>query len=391
MNVAIAIFVVMLVLTIGEFVATKTKAFVPSVFVSAVLFLIGFWTIIPQDLIGTVGFTGNIAVLTILFLVGHMGTLFSINDIIKQWKTVVISLIGIGGMCLLTLTLGRVIFGSDISIIATPPLTGGIVAAIMMSGAANDKGLPDLAVLALLVYVMQGFLGYPLTAIALKKEGNALLAKYRANTDNIEVTDDKASDKPRFPIFKPLDQKYLTPYVLLLKLSVIAALSYGIQILTKGALSQFVVALLLGVLFAEIGFIERRPLELSKSFGLFMTILMAYIFNGLSQATPSTFASIALPLFGIILIGVLGLAIFSMIFGKLLGYSPAMSLALSLTALYGFPPNFVLTDEAVKALTNDEGERKYLMNEMLPKMLIGGFTTVTIASVIVAGIFINLL
>ena len=31
------------------------------------------------------------------------------------------------------------------------------------------------------------------------------------------------------------------------------------------------------------------------------------------------------------------------------------------------------------------------MGEMLPKMLIGGFTTVTIVSVVIAGVFKNLL
>ena len=31
------------------------------------------------------------------------------------------------------------------------------------------------------------------------------------------------------------------------------------------------------------------------------------------------------------------------------------------------------------------------MDKMLPKMLVGGFTTVTIASVVIAGIFVNLI
>jgi len=392
MNVTVAILVIMLVLVIGEVIGVKTKAFIPSVFVSAILFLIGFWTIFPKDLIPTVGFTGNIITITMLFLVVHMGTLFNIRDIVSQWRTVVISLLGITGMCLFTLTIGRLIFGWDIAIVATPPLTGGIVASLIMSEAANAKGLPNLAVLSLLVYVMQGFLGYPLTAIALKKEGRDLLKKYRESGEKIEIKDDESQDAPpRFPIFKPLNEKYKTTYMLLLKLSVIAVISYYIQTFTGGRVSQYVVALLLGILFAEIGFIERKPLVISQSFGLFMTMLMAFIFNGLAQATPELISVILLPLAGIIIIGVFGLTVFSMFFGKMLGYSLPMSLALSLTALYGFPPSYVLTDEAVKALTDDDNERKYLMSNMLPKMLIGGFTTVTIASVVVAGIFVNLL
>ncbi|GAB1440896.1 hypothetical protein MASR2M36_36810 [Providencia sp.] len=37
----------------------------------------------------------------------------------------------------------------------------------------------DLSVFAILIYVMQGFAGYPLTAIMLKKEGRRVLEKYR--------------------------------------------------------------------------------------------------------------------------------------------------------------------------------------------------------------------
>ena len=66
-------------------------------------------------------------------------------------------------------------------------------------------------------------------------------------------------------------------------------------------------------------------------------------------------------------------------------------MALSLTALYGFPPNYVLTDEASKALAENREEYDFLMGQMLPKMLVGGFITVTITSVILAGIFINML
>jgi len=96
-------------------------------------------------------------------------------------------------------------------------------------------------------------------------------------------------------------------------------------------------------------------------------------------------------LFLVIIIGVAGMAVLSMIVGKFLGYSREMSFAISLTALYGFPPNYILTEEAAKGLAETPEENEFLMDQMLPKMLIGGFTTVTIASVILAGIFAKLL
>ena len=39
-----------------------------------------------------------------------------------------------------------------------------------MSEAAQSAGLASLSVLAILIYVIQGFAGYPLTSIVLKKK-----------------------------------------------------------------------------------------------------------------------------------------------------------------------------------------------------------------------------
>ncbi len=76
---------------------------------------------------------------------------------------------------------------------------------------------------------------------------------------------------------------------------------------------------------------------------------------------------------------------------KLLKVSWEMAFATSLTALYGFPPNYILTEESVKAIAETPEEHQFLLDHMLPQMIVGGFVTVTITSVVVAGIFIGLL
>jgi len=177
----------------------------------------------------------------------------------------------------------------------------------------------------------------------------------------------------------------------LLKLGIVAWASAMTATAINEAISRFVICLIFGVIAAEIGFLERRPLDQSNSFGFMMTTLMAFIFAGLAKATPDMIMRLIGPLFGIIIIGVIGMAILSMVLGKILGYSTDMAFACALTALYGFPPNYVLTEEASKALAETPEEFKFLMDTMLPKMLVGGFTTVTIASVIIAGLFIKLL
>jgi hypothetical protein len=396
MSVIVAFVVVAGIMAIGDIVSAKTKAFIPSVFVAAVLFLAGFWTFLPQNLIDIPGLGMPLALMSMYLLLVHMGTLMSVRELAAQWKTIVIALSGIAGMCVLLLTIGRLLVGREAIIAATPPLTGGIVAAIMMSDAATAKGLTSMAVLAIVMYVMQGFAGYPLTALALKKEGTRLLDIYRNDKEelaklNSQQVSEAEAGRSRFQIFPQMPEKYLTVFVIITKLALVAWASVAFAGLINNAISPFVICLLFGVIAAETGFLERKPLVRSGSFGWLMLSLMAYIFAQLAKATPEMLKEIAGPLVIIIVIGVAGMAVVSTIVGRLLGYSKAMAFALSLTALYGFPPNYILTEEAANALAESPEEKEFLMNQMLPKMLVGGFTTVTVVSVILAGFFAKML
>lgn len=393
MSLLMAFSIVLIILAVGDIISTKTKAFIPSVFVAALLFLIGFWTFFPEDIVSLAGFQTPIVYLSMYLLITHMGTLLSVGELAAQWKSVAVALIGIVGVMAMTMTLGAAVFGFDAAVIATPPLTGGVVAAIIMNEAAAELGLEQLAVLAIITYVMQGFVGYPLTSWMLKKEGTRLIEGFRSGEIEFEEKEDENVEAGSNKILPKLPKKYQTTYMLLAKLGLTAwaAVAAGTFLEPYIGVSPFVYCLIFGVIANAVGFVEKRPLNLSNSFGFLITILMAFIFAGLADATPAMLAELAVPLAGIIFFGVSGMAVLSMLLGKFLGYTKEMSFATALTALYGFPPNYILTEEGAKALAKNEEEKKFLMNEMLPKMLVGGFTTVTIASVIIAGIFVNFL
>ncbi|NFQ04045.1 hypothetical protein FDJ67_15665 [Clostridium sporogenes] len=383
--------IVLLILTAGEFVSSKTKAFVPSVFVSAVLFLIGFWTIMPKDIITKASFDKPIVYVSMYLLLVHMGTLMSLKELLSQWKTVVIALAGILGICIMTLTIGKIMFGWENVVAGTPPLTGGVVASILMSKAAADKGLSAVAVLATCMYIMQGFIGYPISAICLKKEARRILKDYRENRPKENLSNKKASVpvEPRKKLIPPLPEKFQTPYMILLKLGIVAWLASKVAPVVH--INDFVVCLILGVIACELGFLEEKALNKANAFGFLMTVLMAFIFANLSQATPIMLKDIIVPLFGIIILGVIGMYGMSLILSKALGFSKQMGFACMLTALYGFPADYILTHEAIKSVCETKEEIEYALEDMLPKMLVAGFTTVTIASVIIAGFFVKLL
>ncbi len=394
MSLLMAFSIVLIVLSAGDVVAAKTKAFVPSVFVAALLFLFGFWTFFPADIVALAGFQTPIVYLSMYLLITHMGTLLTIRELAAQWRTITVAVVGIIGITMMTLTIGRFLFGWETVVIATPPLTGGIVAAIIMSEAAAELGLTTLSVLAIVTYVMQGFVGYPLTAMMLKKEGKRLLSGFRdGSIVHVKPNEEDQLVEKKKKLIPPLPKQYQTTYVILAKLGLTAwaaVASAGI-LAPIVEISPFVLCLLFGVIAQEIGFVEQRPLNLSGSFGFLITGLMAFVFAGLARATPEMLLEIAGPLLGVILLGVTGMGILSMVVGSKLGYTKEMSFAVALTALYGFPPNYILTQEAATALAENDDEQAFLMDEMLPKMLVGGFTTVTIVSVIIAGIFVGFL
>ena len=392
MTAILALVIVLAAMSLGDIVSIKTKAWIPSVFVTAIVFLFGFWWLFPKDVISTATLGMPVAGLGMYLLVTHMGTLMNIKELISQWRTVVISIAGILGIMALLLTVGLIFLDKQTAIAGGPPLSGGIVAAIIIKEAATALGNDKLAILAILIYVVQGFVGYPLTSILLKKEGNRLLKDLKNNKENV-VEKIVSKESERKTLIPNLPEKYNTIYVVLLKLAFVAYLAdcftkfVNNTIFQNTVLSPFVTCLIFGIIAAELGLVDRQALNKANSFGWMITLLMAFIYEGLNKATPEMLLEVLLPLVEIIIIGVAGLLIFAFIIGKILKESPYMSLCIALNALYGFPPNFILTNEVIKSLTNDNDESEYLTNKILPKMLIGGFTSVTIASVLIAGIF----
>lgn len=270
-----------------------------------------------------------------------------------------------------------------------PPLTGGIVAATMMQAAAAEKGLMTASVFAITMYSVQGFAGYPLTAIMLKKEGKRLLAGYRSNAiEPQDVLAPEVNDSQRKTLIPPVPAKFNSTVLVFGKMGVICWCATMMGKIT--GLSGAIWALLLGIAATELGFLDRDALNKAKSFGIIVFALMMFVFDGLKNCTPDMLLACIGPMILLIVIGVSGMAVFAFVIAKVLKMSFPMAFATCLTALYGFPPNAIITEESCNAMAQNPEEKKYLMDHMLPSMIVGGFVTVTITSVIIAGAFVNL-
>lgn len=389
-----ALSILIFILFIGDVIAIRTKAWIPSIFISATLFLIGYWTFFPANIVELSGIHSTVAVMLIYLLITNMGTLLSLQELINQWKTIMIALAGILGIIAALFAIGTLLFGSETIIVAIPPLVGGLVSALIMSEGAAEAGLPSLAVFAIVIYVMQGFAGYPLTAVMLKKEGKRLLQQFRngeINEKQVVNLDGKSTKELK--LFKWMPEKYNTEFFKFFRLAFVGFLAYQVSVWIAPyvAIHPFVLCLLFGVIATSLGFLEKHPLKKANGFGFAIMGLMLYILDGLKKATPDMMVELIYPLIGCIVIGVAGMYVFSMIMGKVLKVSKEMAFAVSLTALYGFPADYIITNEVINSLTQDEKEREVLNSHMLPPMLVAGFITVTIVSVVLAGIFVGFL
>lgn len=399
-NAFLAVVIVCVCYVIGEWVADLSKAWIPSVLVTAILFLIGYWTVFPATLNDDTGLASFASTIGVLMFITHIGTVISLKQLIEQWKTVVVCLVDLVGMVALCWFICPLIMEKTLVIAGLPPLTGGIVAALTMQKAATAAGLKEAAVFAIAMYSVQGLAGYPITALCLHAEGKRLIKEWRSGSLNLSeaeiakmktiglstIGDDSDIKKP----IPPIPAKFNTPVLIIGKV----ALSVWISSLVGQLIPQIptiVWCLIISVILTRLGFLDTSSLSRANTYTIFMFAAMLSVFSGLKDCTPHMLKTLIGPMLIMIIIGVIGMAIAAFVIAKIFKMSFPLALANGLTALYGFPCDAIITESTCNSLTEDPDERGYLMSKMFPSMVVGGFVTVTITSVIFAGYFAQLL
>jgi len=388
MDTQTAFLTMLFLLIVGELFSLATKAFVPSMFITAILFVVGFWTYFPQDILQLGGIATNLPTFLVLIMVVHLGTMLNIRELIDQWKTVVVTLAGMLGILLVILTAGSFLIGSETAAIAAPPLTGGFVAAMMMQSVAPTE---ELAILAMAVYVLQGFAGYPLTSLCLKMEGKTVLKAFREGKMTVGNSASsggvKTEEIKKSYLFPQMPESFKSDFTHLFFIVTLTVMAGYLDKLTMGYVSKFVWALLLGVFGTALGFIDKNVLVRSRSMGFVYTIIMMFVFSQLKSVTPDTLVQLLKSFAVLIVLAVIGVAAFAIPVGKKLGLSAAMSFAIGLGTLAGgFPASYTLSVEAAKVLSDNDEEYKILEEHMLPKTLVSGFVSATSGSVLIAGL-----
>ena len=393
MNPVVAFVVVMLVWTISDFVAKKTQSLLSSLFVASIIFLIGFLSgIFPEDLLASSSLLA-LAGVVVGFIIVHLGTMISLDDFKKQWKTLLVGIATVVGIGIALLVAGWLfgprITGStadgyaqaiDFVVAGTGALSGGTISVLIVQDAALGVGLTNIAVFPVLIAALQGLIGFPLTSIILRREAARLRDEFRdGNLEPVVVAEEDASGS-RLP------DALSTTAGTLFVVGLVVLASLGINNLTNGVLNTFVVALVFGITLRTLGIFKPSVLS-----GIDALRPDDDLHHDPGVRAPRHHrarrrAALALPLLLVFVFGVAGIAGFAALVGKLLGYSVPMSVAIGLTALYGFPGTMILSQEAAKGAGESPEEVAAIEGQILPKMIVAGFSTVTITSVIVTSI-----
>ncbi|MBI1376585.1 MAG: hypothetical protein GC157_03760 [Frankiales bacterium] len=398
MNPIVAFVIVMAVWTVSDFVAKKTKSLLSSLFVASIIFLVGFLTdVFPHDLLAASSLLA-LAGVVVGFIIVHLGTMISLDDFIKQWRTFLIgvaTVLGIGVMLYVaSLVFGQSISGAaedgyasalDFVVAGTGALSGGTISVLLVQEAALGVGLTSIAIFPVLIAALQGLIGFPLTSIILRREAARLKSEYRAG--NLEATEKAEAEAATHDSRLPDAFRGTAGTLFVVGIAVLVAL--GINNLTNGILNTFVVALILGIALRTTGIFKPSVLAGIDSLGLMMIAIMILVFGPLATVLPSDVKALAGPLVLAFVFGILGIGLFAGLVGKLLGYSVPMSVAIGLTSLYGFPGTMILSQEAARGAGESPEEVAAIEHQILPKMIVAGFSTVTITSVVITSIIVG--
>ena len=287
----------------------------------------------------------------------------SIEDLKAQWRTFVIGSITVIFVSIVLYFVGSLLFDRNVAIAGSTAITGGTLSISMVQGevatieaAGGDLGMLSpalLAVFPLLILNVKNFVGFLVTANILKKEALRVRGEYR--NGNLALYEEEVKENTTTKPEVILPSYLQTPYAVLFILGLTELFARWLSGLTNGwYVNMFVIALLLGIALRHFKIVRPSALSTTDSFGLLMISIMVIAFGPLADINLSDLVALLGPILFYLAAGVITIIAISYVVGKRVGYSTALSIAVGLTSLFGFPGTMVLTKEAAAAVGESE-------------------------------------
>lgn len=376
----ISITLYFILFAIGSVFATKTKGVIGEALFLCAVYAIGFAVgIIPRDSLTSTGIPAMLGGFGLLLVVGNLGTMIELRRFLQEWRTVLVCCGGLAVMTLLCWTIGIMVYGKYYALCAIPPLAGGVVATQLVSEVANVAGLSQYAAFAALVCSFQAFVGIPLSAWLLRNYCDNVVA---ADTyvDNLM----RKSPLPNLRIIKSFPPLWNDGNMIVTRLLIVVLIGSWVANMTGIPIA--VVILILGILFTEFGFLERETLSKAGYMNFMMVGVIMLLPLDFSTLTLESLAGMVLPMIFFILLGTVGLMAGGILIGRLLKMDWKLSASLAISAYTGYPLTEIIARTVTKSYDLSEAKKEKLLNMVLPQTIIAGFTTVTVASVLMGGV-----
>ncbi|KMY52667.1 hypothetical protein AC623_00640 [Bacillus sp. FJAT-27231] len=391
----IATMIILSLIVVGEIVSIKTRARVPMLAIALFGYLVLIWVgVFPEDLLDH-STLATLGALMFAPLVVHMGTLIPMKMIRQQYKSVIIALIGIvisTGTILLVVT---PIFGYKIAASGVGPISGGVVAFIITSDKLHELGLASLVTVPAVILGLQTLIGLPLASFFLRRYAKKLSANFdqekylAATSDAAFVSGEIDQEETKVKGRQWLPDKYATAPILIFQLFIGGSLAVILNKVT--GINYALWALVIGLIGTYVGFYRQSMLEKSNSFGIVMLAIVFAIIQSMNGVTFDMLLEYFPAVMMILAIGAIGIILGGFIGSKLVRWDMDKGVPVALTAMFGFPGDYLVCEEVSRSIGKTKEEEEYIFNEILSPMLVGGFTTVTTASIVIAGVVMSTL
>lgn len=394
----VATMIIIALIAVGEIISIATKARIPMLFTALIGYLVLIWLgIFPKDLIKDSTFLYVGVLFGTAPIIVHMGTLIPLKGIKTQWRAAAIALIGIafgGGVVMLTISF---IFDYKTAVAGIGPITGGIVSTLITTQELKELGFTTIVTIPVVVMAFQAFIGFPITSNLLrryaKKYRNLIKSEtYTASAleEVVYESTDQIENKNEYEKVKYLiPEKYQSQLVLLFMLLAGGAIAIVLDNLT--GVPYAIWALAVGIIGRFVNFYPERVMERSNAFSVGIAGIIFLIMASMNDVTFGMFVSYLPQVFIIIILGVIGIIIGGYIGSKLFKWDPLKGIPVALTATFGFPGDYIISDEVSRSVGKTKEEQEKILNDILTPMLVGGFTAVTFGSVVIASILVKTL
>ena len=377
----IATVMVFALLVFGEVLSIVTRARIPMLMTAMIGYLILTWTgVFPAEILewSTLPALGAILIGP---LIVHMGTLMRFTILKKQWRAVIISLSGLIGALTLVLTIVTMVFGFPTAASGVGPLSGGVVALLITTERLEALGLTSLIVIPVMVQALQGAIGMPLSTFFMKKYGKKFVNGEVDSAKTVGSVDEEE---------KPIRIKLMANNIVKL-FCVFLLAAFGVYLGDLTGIHFTIFCLVFGILALNLNLFPKSVLNSANSFSFMMVALIFVIIGSMGGISPSDVVENIPGVAAILGLGILGILGGGYIASKLVGWHPYKGMPVALTALIGFPGDYIICEEVSRSEGRTPEEQEALFQELVTPMLIGGFVTVTVASVFIASIVMNLI